>query len=56
MDYQILKANRLLFVGFATQRIEAMQKEGLDKIKIIEFYQDLLEEMKNEKLFDGVKP
>ena len=52
MDYKILKANRNLVKGFLAQRIKAMQKQGIDKIKVIDYYKDLLDEMKNEKLFD----
>jgi len=50
VDYKALKANRLIVKGFLQQRIEAMQKEGLDRIKVIDYYKDLLEEMKQEKL------
>jgi len=54
MEYQILKANRLIVKGFLKQRIDNMIKQGIDKNKVIDYYRDLLQEMKNEKLFDEV--
>jgi len=51
MDYKVLKANRELVKGFLGQRIIAMQKEGFEKTKIIDYYIDLLKNMKNEELF-----
>lgn len=54
MDYQILKSNREIVKGFLKQRIDNMIKQGIPKEKVIDYYKDLLEEMKNEKLFDEV--
>lgn len=54
MDYLALKANREIVKGFLKQRIQAMQREGIGKLKCIEYYIDLLKEMRQEKLFDEV--
>ena len=54
MDFMTLKANKNLVKGFLSQRIKAMQKEGISKDKVIDYYRDLLEEMRQEKLFDEV--
>lgn len=53
-DYKILLANRELVRGFFTQRIRAMQKEGLDRDQVINYYKSILDDLKNEKLFDEV--
>ena len=51
MNYKVMRANRELFKGFVKQRVKNMIKLGLDKTQIISYYQDILEEMKNEELF-----
>ena len=52
MDYMALRNNKNLVKGFLKGRIKAMEKQGLRREKIIEFYIDLLKEMKQEEIFN----
>ncbi|HUX92471.1 MAG TPA: hypothetical protein VMV36_01600 [Ignavibacteriaceae bacterium] len=51
MDYKVLRANRELVRGFLSGRIKNAVKEGIRKEDVIEYYKSILDEMKNEKLF-----
>jgi hypothetical protein len=57
MDYLTLRNNKNLVKGFLKGRIKAMEKQGLKREKIIEFYIDLLNDMKQEEIFtEDVSP
>jgi DNA-binding transcriptional regulator YhcF (GntR family) len=54
MDYKTLRNNRAFVTGILTSAINQMIKQGIPKDKVIDYYKDILENMKNEKLFDEV--
>jgi DNA-binding transcriptional regulator YhcF (GntR family) len=52
MDYKTLRNNRAFVTGILTSAINQMIKQGIPKDKVIDYYKDILENMKNEKLFE----
>ena len=54
MNYLILKHNRAFVIGLLTSAINQIVKQGISREKVIDYYIDLLRNMKQEKLFEEV--
>jgi hypothetical protein len=52
--YKALKRNREILKGFISEFIKTPARYGITRIEAIDYYISLLQEMKQEKLFDEV--